>query len=118
MSMSKKKRRRRKKENSEMKKNDLATCAIPYSAANGLPPRMNSMNSSVFGNPFIRAGYGNTVQQPAAIIQMNGSMVTIRNPALHQALTGQQMEYQDGSKTKKNVDIRRPNTDGENYKVN
>lgn len=96
----------------------MSGSAIPYNATNGFPPRMGP---GLYGNPFVNAGYGNVVaqqqQQPAAIIQMNGSMVTIRNPALHQALSGSQpMEYHDGTKTMRNVDgPRNPNINGEDF---
>ena len=62
----------------------------PYVSTNGLPPRLNPLGAGLFGNRFMNAALGNVSQppppqqQPAAIIQMNGSMVTIRNPALHQ----------------------------------
>lgn len=67
----------------------------PYVPTNGLPPRLNPMGAGLFGNPFMNSTFGNVPQpppqqqQPAAIIQMNGSMVTIRNPALHQSYGAQ-----------------------------
>ena len=84
----------------------------------GLPPRMGPFGAAAGGmyggHPFMSAaaaaGYGGMAaqaapQQPAAIIQMNGSMVTIRNPAVHRAYGGgPTMEYQDGGPMKKHFD--------------
>lgn len=104
----KKRRRRRKKNNADAIQPNMSMPS-PFGAANGLPPRMGAVNAGMFGNPFMSNDfYRNVPQQPAAIIQMNGSMVTIRNPALQQALAGQQMDYHDGM-----ADIRNPNLDGE-----
>lgn len=131
-SRSKKKRRRRKKEHNEPPRDveTMADSAIPYSTNSSFPPRMNS---NLFGNQFVNTAYGNAAllqqqhhhhhhhhhhhqqpQQPAAIIQMNGSMVTIRNPALHQVFSGPQpMEYQNGTKVKISPEVlRNPNMNG------
>lgn len=107
----KKKRRRRKKDTGENGQNITVS---PFGAPNGLPARMGSHNAGVYGNPFMGNDYRNGSPQPAAIIQMNGSMVTIRNPALHHALAGQQMDYHDGTKMS-HSDIRNSNLDGETY---
>ncbi len=97
-----------------MNKDEATHPGVPYSATNGLPPRLGSVNAGMFGNPFMNAGYTAGAQQPAAIIQMNGSMVTIRNPALHQAMAGQQQsDYSDGPKLMKATDMRKSNLNGE-----
>lgn len=101
-----KKKRRKRRKNPEMMAGEAPVPAMPYGAHNGgLPPRMGPFGAGMFGNPFMNAaGYGHMSapppQQPAAIIQMNGSMVTIRNPAVHRAYGGPQMDYQDTSKMK------------------
>ncbi|XP_065210983.1 transcription factor mef2A-like isoform X3 [Planococcus citri] len=107
----KKKRRRRKKDNAENMQSNMSNVPQQFGAPNGLPPRMGPINAGMYGNPFMNNDYRNTPQQSAAIIQMNGSMVTIRNPALHQALNGPQMDYHDSSKITQHNDFRNPNTD-------
>lgn len=109
----KKKRRRRKKDHGENAQTNVPNVAQQFGSTNGLPSRMGPINAGMYGNPFMNNDYRNTQQQAAAIIQMNGSMVTIRNPALHQALTGQQMDFHEGAKITQHNDYRNSNNDGE-----
>lgn len=92
----------------------------PFVPTNGLPPRLNPLGSGMFGNPFMSAAFANVQQpaqqqqQPAAIIQMNGSMVTIRNPAIHQSYVGGAPQNANVQMTP-NVEMWNSNANGETF---